>query len=157
MKAIAAALVLALAACTSPATRPAEHKALTMRPHDPLLREASAPRHPLIRAAARSRVRPPLRHKHRSATPRGPRTLDARTRALLWRIADCESGRNPRAVSRTGKYLGAWQWDLGTWHGQGEKGDPRDYPLNYQFIVAWRLYRGRGIAPWPVCGRKALR
>ena len=39
--------------------------------------------------------------------------------AELVRIAECESGGNPRAVSRSGQYRGKFQFDVGTWRGLG--------------------------------------
>ncbi len=73
--------------------------------------------------------------------------------AILQRIAACESGGDPRAVSSDGTYRGKYQFDRGTWHAHGGRGDPARAPEHTQDRIALRLYRARGTAPWPVCGR----
>lgn len=74
--------------------------------------------------------------------------------AHLARIAVCESGGNPRAVSPGGTYRGKYQFDMGTWRGVGGTGDPADAPEPEQDYRAWLLYQRRGAQPWPVCGRR---
>src|SRR5439155_12851511 len=71
--------------------------------------------------------------------------------AELRRIAQCESGGNPRAVSRTGRYRGKYQFDQATWEAWGGRGDPAKTAESTQDRVAVRLYRARGTAPWPNC------
>jgi resuscitation-promoting factor RpfB len=68
-------------------------------------------------------------------------------------LAACESGGNPRAVSPSGKYRGAFQFDLATWRSVGMSGDPIAYPYSVQLAAAQRLYASRGRSPWPHCGR----
>jgi hypothetical protein len=80
----------------------------------------------------------------------------ARTRrvnlpAVLKRIAQCESGGNPRAVSRDGRYRGKFQFDLATWRSLGGKGDPAKAAESVQDRLALKLYRQRGTAPWANC------
>jgi hypothetical protein len=75
-----------------------------------------------------------------------------RVPAVLRRIAECESGGNPRAVSPGGQYRGKYQFSRETWHGLGGKGDPADAPEWLQDRLALRLYRRSGTAPWPSCG-----
>lgn len=70
----------------------------------------------------------------------------------LKRIAKCESGGNPRAVSRNGKYRGKFQFDQATWESAGGSGDPIDASESKQDKIALKLYRKRGAAPWPSCG-----
>jgi hypothetical protein len=70
----------------------------------------------------------------------------------LQRIAQCESGGNPRAVSASGQYRGKYQFDQGTWEAWGGTGDPAAAPEAEQDRVAAALYAARGPAPWPVCG-----
>lgn len=72
----------------------------------------------------------------------------------LHRIKMCESGGNYHAVSPSGKYRGAYQFDAQTWRGIGGKGDPAAASPAEQDYRAWKLYQQRGSAPWPVCGRK---
>jgi hypothetical protein len=70
---------------------------------------------------------------------------------ILVAIAQCESGGNPRAVSRDGRYRGKYQFSQGTWEGLGGRGDPAEAPEWKQDRLALKLYRQRGTAPWPNC------
>jgi peptidoglycan hydrolase-like protein with peptidoglycan-binding domain len=70
---------------------------------------------------------------------------------ILRRIAECESGGNPRAVSPGGQYRGKYQFSRSTWRGLGGKGDPADAPEWLQDKLALKLYRQSGTAPWPNC------
>jgi peptidoglycan hydrolase-like protein with peptidoglycan-binding domain len=70
----------------------------------------------------------------------------------LRRIAQCESGGNPRAVSPGGQYRGKYQFSRETWRALGGSGDPADAPEWLQDRLALKLYRQRGSAPWPNCG-----
>ena len=71
--------------------------------------------------------------------------------AVLRRIAKCESGGNPRAVSRDGRYRGKFQFDMATWRSLGGKGDPAKASEAVQDRLALKLYRQRGTAPWANC------
>ena len=70
---------------------------------------------------------------------------------LLRRIAMCESGGNPRAVSPDGRYRGMYQFDMATWRAMGGRGDPARASASEQTRRARRLLRLRGTAPWPNC------
>jgi peptidoglycan hydrolase-like protein with peptidoglycan-binding domain len=72
--------------------------------------------------------------------------------AALRRIAECESGGNPRAVSPGGRYRGKYQFSRETWRALGGSGDPADASEWLQDRLALKLYRQRGSAPWPNCG-----
>lgn len=72
--------------------------------------------------------------------------------ARLQRIAQCESGGNPRAVSASGQYRGKYQFDRGTWASVGGSGDPAAAPEAEQDRRAAMLYARSGAAPWPICG-----
>ena len=73
--------------------------------------------------------------------------------AALVRIADCESGGDPTAVSPSGRYRGKYQFQRSTWTVWGGRGsDPAEASEAHQDSVALRLYRARGPAPWPNCG-----
>jgi peptidoglycan hydrolase-like protein with peptidoglycan-binding domain len=74
---------------------------------------------------------------------------------LLERIALCESGGNPKAVSANGKYRGKYQFSRATWRSLGGKGDPAKAPEAEQDRLAKKLYSQAGTAPWPSCARKA--
>lgn len=69
------------------------------------------------------------------------------------RLRQCESGGNYRAVSRSGTYRGAYQFDQRTWEVLGGRGDPAAAPPIEQDARAAVLYSQRGARPWPVCGR----
>jgi peptidoglycan hydrolase-like protein with peptidoglycan-binding domain len=71
--------------------------------------------------------------------------------AVLKRIAQCESGGNPRAISSSGRYRGKFQFDQATWEAAGGTGDPAAAPESTQDKIALALYRKRGTAPWPNC------
>jgi peptidoglycan hydrolase-like protein with peptidoglycan-binding domain len=70
---------------------------------------------------------------------------------VLKKIAQCESGGNPRAISRSGRYRGKFQFDQATWEAAGGSGDPAAAAESTQDRIALRLYRKRGTAPWPNC------
>jgi muramidase (phage lysozyme) len=72
---------------------------------------------------------------------------------VLVKIAMCESGGNPRAVSPGGQYRGKYQFLRATWRAYGGRTrDPIRASERHQDQVALRLYRARGTAPWPSCG-----
>jgi peptidoglycan hydrolase-like protein with peptidoglycan-binding domain len=74
-----------------------------------------------------------------------------RVPAILRRIAQCESGGNPRAVSPGGTYRGKYQFSRSTWRNLGGTGDPAAAPEWLQDKLALKLYRQSGTAPWPNC------
>jgi peptidoglycan hydrolase-like protein with peptidoglycan-binding domain len=75
-----------------------------------------------------------------------------RLAGVLQRIAECESGGNPRAVSPGGDYRGKYQFTRETWRRLGATGDPADAPEWLQDRMALKLYRQSGTSPWPSCG-----
>jgi peptidoglycan hydrolase-like protein with peptidoglycan-binding domain len=79
------------------------------------------------------------------------RTSGTRLPAVLRRIAECESGGNPRAVSPGGRYRGKYQFSRETWRNLGGEGDPADAAEWLQDRLALKLYRQSGTAPWPNC------
>jgi len=79
------------------------------------------------------------------------RTSSARLPLALRRIAECESGGNPRAVSPGGTYRGKYQFSRETWRNLGGTGDPAAAPEWLQDRLALKLYRQGGTAPWPNC------
>ena len=78
--------------------------------------------------------------------------------ADVWtRLARCESNGNPRAVGGRGRFFGAFQFTLQTWHGMGMTGNPIDYSYAEQLAVAQRLQARSGWRNWPVCARRVVR
>jgi peptidoglycan hydrolase-like protein with peptidoglycan-binding domain len=74
------------------------------------------------------------------------------TAATLARIASCESGGNPAAISAGGRYRGKYQFSRPTWRALGGTGDPAKAPEAVQDAMAAKLLAQRGTSPWPVCG-----
>jgi Transglycosylase-like domain/Putative peptidoglycan binding domain len=72
--------------------------------------------------------------------------------ATLEKIAQCESGGDPTAVSADGTYRGKYQFDRETWRQMGGTGDPADASEAEQDRIAAKLFAARGTAPWPNCG-----
>jgi hypothetical protein len=77
---------------------------------------------------------------------------DPSTTATLERIAQCESGGDPTAVSADGQYRGKYQFDRATWERLGGTGDPAQAPEAEQDRLAAKLLAESGTSPWPVCG-----
>jgi Transglycosylase-like domain/Putative peptidoglycan binding domain len=71
--------------------------------------------------------------------------------SLLQRIAHCESGGNPGAVSADGRYRGKYQFSRATWRALGGRGDPAAAPESVQDAMAAELLAVRGTSPWPNC------
>lgn len=95
-----------------------------------------------------------------SVAPRRPRASRSAPRTRpptgdVWAaLARCESGGNPRAVSSSGKYRGAFQFSIATWQGLGYAGDPIDYSYDVQLEAAKKLQARSGWGQWPSCARQ---
>ena len=96
-------------------------------------------------------------------TPTDPTELPpipAGTTQAQWdHLIQCESGGNYRAYNPAGPYLGAFQFNQGTWNGVASRHyphlhgvDPRDATPADQHRMAYALYGERGWQPWPTCG-----
>lgn len=81
-------------------------------------------------------------------------TTSSSVSSELQRIASCESGGNPTAVSRTGRYRGMYQFSRATWAALGGKGDPAKAPEAVQDSMAAKLLAQRGPSAWPACSHK---
>ena len=68
-------------------------------------------------------------------------------------IRACESGGDYSAVSSSGTYRGAYQFDQATWEAMGGSGDPAAASPAEQDMRAQMLYDQAGPSPWPVCGQ----
>lgn len=71
-------------------------------------------------------------------------------------VRRCESGGNYRAVSRSGRYRGAYQFDQQTWGAMGGVGDPAAALPIEQDARARLLFMRRGARAWPHCGLALL-
>jgi hypothetical protein len=81
------------------------------------------------------------------------RTRSVAMPGVLRRIAKCESGGNPKALSSDGTYRGKYQFTRSTWRQLGGDGDPAKAPEWLQDRLALKLYRKSGTAPWPSCSQ----
>ena len=75
----------------------------------------------------------------------------ATTSPILQRIAACESGGDPTAVSADGQYRGKYQFSMQTWQEMGGTGDPAQASEAEQDRLAAKLLRQAGTSPWPNC------
>ena len=68
--------------------------------------------------------------------------------------AQCESGRNAKAIGGGGIYRGAFQFMKSTWKNSPKSpgGDPIRYAYKTQAVVAVALKKRDSAAHWPVCG-----
>jgi lysozyme family protein len=73
--------------------------------------------------------------------------------ALLAKIAECESGGDPKAVSPDGRYRGKYQFSRATWRSLGGEGDPAEAPEAEQDRLARILLEKQGPDAWPTCSR----
>lgn len=71
--------------------------------------------------------------------------------AVLRRIAACESGGDPTAVSADGRYRGKYQFSRATWRDMGGTGDPARTSEAEQDRRAAKLLAQAGTNPWPNC------
>ena len=85
-------------------------------------------------------------------TARGASRRGTDAASVLARIAQCESGGDPTAVSRDGRYFGKYQFSRPTWRSVGGRGNPARASEAEQDRRALILYEREGTAPWPVCG-----
>jgi hypothetical protein len=97
----------------------------------------------ILRKRIRS-VRADLHDRHAGLTPG--------VRAVLNRIAYCESKGNPRAIGGGGAYRGKYQFSFGTWASVGGRGDPAAASEREQDRRAAMLLTRSGAGHWPVCG-----
>ncbi len=82
-------------------------------------------------------------------------TRSAGARNDVWAaLAACESGGNANARSAGGRYFGAFQFSLATWHSLGYGGNPTEYSYGEQVAAAQRLQARSGWGQWPRCSRR---
>jgi peptidoglycan hydrolase-like protein with peptidoglycan-binding domain len=97
-----------------------------------------------------------VRHPPKDAPSGEGGDSDVKLPRVLREIAECESGGDPRAVSSNGLYRGKFQFSRETWKAVGGRGaDPAKASEAHQDRMALRLYRQRGVSPWPACGAQA--
>src|SRR4051812_15824358 len=59
------------------------------------------------------------RSSNRSSSGKDSSGSNVKLPPVLKKIAQCESGGNPRAISRSGRYCGKFQFDQATWEANG--------------------------------------
>jgi hypothetical protein len=70
------------------------------------------------------------------------------------KIAVCESSLNPKAVNRTGKYRGLFQFDKRSWEWVGGSGDPAQATVGEQYKRAQLLVSRQGFnRAFPQCSK----
>jgi hypothetical protein len=89
-----------------------------------------------------------------TAAPTLRATVGDQPGSLLARIAACESGGNPTAISADGRYRGKYQFSRATWRRLGGSGDPAQAPEAEQDRIAALLLAREGTSPWPVCASR---
>jgi hypothetical protein len=109
---------------------------------------AAAPRSTV--ATGRPVAHPTARPAARATAPRRAVTSGGDGWAALVR---CESGGDYSAVSSSGRYRGAYQFDQSTWESVGGTGDPAAAAPAEQDARARMLFEQRGARAWPHCGR----
>ncbi|NHB84791.1 hypothetical protein G7085_09740 [Tessaracoccus sp. HDW20] len=73
----------------------------------------------------------------------------------MWaRLAQCESGGNPRIVSSNGLYHGLYQFTVSTWRSVGGSGLPSRASAAEQTKRAKMLQAKAGWGQWPACSRR---
>lgn len=122
--------------------------ALAKAPVSPVVQEAVV-QEQVVQTVQQTVVTPQNRSVVRLAARYGALSGD-----IFGRIRACESGGNYSAVSGSGKYRGAYQFDYRTWQSVGGSGDPAQASAAEQDQRAQALYSRRGASPWPVCGRR---
>ena len=73
------------------------------------------------------------------------------------RLRTCESGGDYTVVSASGRYYGAYQFDITTWRSVGGTGLPSQATPAEQDYRALYLYRMRGWKPWTCANTLGLR
>lgn len=113
---------------------------------------------PLVSVKPSPTVKPVIHRASRAKRTTIKRTVKPVRRVLravdaFDRMAKCESGGNPRALNPSGKYRGAFQFDLRTWREAGMTGDPINHSYATQKRAAKRLFAMAGAGRWPHCGK----
>lgn len=104
------------------------------------------------RASRSSRPTPPATIAPHQTPPDSP-PWPVWWSAAAIRLRHCESNNRHTVVSSNGRYFGWYQFDVQTWRSVGGKGLPHHASKSEQTYRAWLLFKSRGRAPWPYCGR----
>lgn len=116
---------------------------------------AKSERRTTAKSERRVKAERPVRKVERTSRSKSSRPATSGNANLsgAWsKVAQCESGGNPRAVNPAG-YYGLFQFDKQTWRSVGGSGNPAQASAGEQLARAKKLHSQRGASPWPVCGR----
>ena len=80
---------------------------------------------------------------------------DADVATVMAKIAECESGGNPTAVSPNGEYRGKYQFSQATWESLGGTGDPAEADENVQDMSPPGSTSSAASRPWPACSGRS--
>ncbi len=145
MRTATIALAATLAACTTTPPEPPQPVPTTTQPSLPSTTSTSSTTTTTVKRVEKRR-RLPSTQPAAAERPAPSATLAA--------IRECESGGDYGAVSASGKYLGAYQFDQRTWQSVGGTGSPAAASPAEQDARAAELMARRGTQPWPTCGRQ---
>jgi hypothetical protein len=145
-----ALFALGLAGCAAPNNDPIRFIAAV---------QPAVPDHsPVSLPAVGSVVEPPALALDRATPARASRNASRPRSAFsgdIWAaLANCESHGNTAAVGGGGRYYGAFQFSLSTWHSLGYGGSPTDASYETQREAAQRAVARGGWGQFPVCGRR---
>jgi len=104
--------------------------------------------------AARRNAAPIAQGASNSGTPANgtwPPVQGGPSKAVLDKIAQCESGGNPRSIGGGGSFRGKYQFMTSTWEAMGGHGDPAAASESEQDYRAALLFEREGAGQWPVC------
>lgn len=157
----ALAVTLLAAGCGSPVS--------SHSPQPPSSEATAWHAHPTRVSRTLHRPSPPARTRPQTRVPTAAPPVQQRggagavfgawsTRRGTWRVFNCESHWNPKAVSASGKYRGLIQADAPFWAACGGlhyAARPDLASVQQQLAVAYHAWTRRGWSPWPTCGRLA--
>jgi hypothetical protein len=145
-----ALFALGLAGCAAPNHDPIRY-IVSVKPAPPDHVPVSLP-------AVGSVIEPPAlaaqEHTAPARASRGARRTPVAGGDVWAALANCESHGNTAAVGGGGRYYGAFQFSLSTWHSLGYGGSPTEAPYDVQREAAQRLVARSGWGQFPVCGRR---
>lgn len=111
--------------------------------------------------AAASQIIPGLSHEASAVINEMNDTL-APSDDGLYRLRTCESTDRYNITNKSGKYMGAYQFDQRTWNGAAQGNGlvelvnvkPHHAPPEAQDALARAVFEDRGRSPWPECGKR---
>lgn len=153
MRRLAAATALLAAACAGPTSPTATDVAAGVDPTTTLAANPGAYEVPPTTVPPPPPP-PPTTVPKRASRGETRQTPPPPTGDVWSALGACESGNNPRSVSSTGKYRGAFQFSIATWQSLGYGGDPIEASYEVQLQAAQKLQERSGWGQWPSCSKQ---